>query len=160
MALMKREPFTEIDSMRKYMDRMFEQMMGGNLGLMGGRGMFGMPMLESNRMFSPNIEVYTTDKEVVLKAELPGLDAKDVNVEVTEDAVHLNGELKREEEIKEDNYFRTERQYGMFERIIPLPNRVRDADAKATFKNGVLTIRAPLAEEVKKPQARKLRIES
>lgn len=157
MALMKWEPFNEIESMRRTMDRMVEQMLGGQMGMLGHRG---MPMLEGNRLFSPNIELYTTDKEVVLKAELPGLEASDVNVEVTEDMVHLTGEMKREDEIKEDNYFRSERQYGHFERMIPLPNRVVDGEAKATFKNGVLTLRAPLAEPIKKPQARKLQIES
>jgi HSP20 family protein len=118
-----------------------------------------LPTLEAGRAFMPSVEVYTTENEVVVKAELPGLEAKDVNVEVLEDAIHLTGELKKEEEIKEDNYYRSERQYGHFERMIPLPNRVKDSDAKATFKHGVLTVRAPLAEEVKKPQGRKLQIE-
>ena len=141
--------------MRRQMDRMFDQMLGSSFG----RSFGNLPQLEAVRAFVPNVEVYATDKEVVVKAELPGIDPKDVNLEVTEEAIHLTGELKKEEEIKEDNYYRTERQYGHFERVVPLPNRIKDAEAKATFKNGVLTIRAPLAEEVKKPQARKLKIE-
>ena len=152
MALMRWEPMGEIESMRRAMDRMFGQMLGT-----GGLG--SLPSLDIGRAFVPNVEVYTTENEVVVKAELPGLDAKDVNVEIMEDTVHLTGELKKEEEIKEDNYYRSERQYGHFERLIPLPNRVKDGEAKASFKHGVLTIRAPLAEEVKKPQGRKLQIE-
>jgi len=154
MALMRWEPMGELESMRRAMDRMFDQMLGG-----GSLSRMGLPSLDVGKGFLPSVEVYATDDEVVVKAELPGLDAKDVNVEILEDQIVLTGELKKEEEIKEDNYYRTERQYGHFERAIPLPNRVRDADAKATFKNGVLTIRAPLAEAVKKPQGRKLQIE-
>jgi HSP20 family protein len=157
MALMRWEPFSEIESMRRVMDRMFDQVLGGGGG---GHRMPGMAQLEFGHVFTPNVEVYQTGNEVVIKAELPGLDPKDVNVEILEDQIMLTGELKQETEIKEDNYYRSERQYGHFERVIPLPNRVKDSEAKATFKHGVLTIRAPLAEEVKKPQGRKLEIES
>ena len=152
MALMRRDPLSEIDAMRRSMDQLFDQMMGG--------GLPGLPKLGMAKAFSPNVEVYTTDADVVIKAELPGLEPKDVDLEITEDAVHLSGDMHKEEEIKEDNYYRSERQYGHFERVIPLPNRVKDDQAKASFKHGVLTIRAPLAEEVKKPQVRKLQIES
>lgn len=152
MALTRWEPMAEMDSMRRLMDRMLEQ-------LGGGRMFGGLPSLEGARGFAPSIEVYATDEEVVVSAELPGMRPEDVNVEITEDAVHLTGEMKKEAEIKEDNYYRTERQYGHFERIVPLPNRIKDDQAKASFKNGVLTIRAPFAEPVKKPQARKLSIE-
>lgn len=150
MAMMRWEPMNELESMR----RMVEQMLGGSLA-----GRMNLPTLDVGRAFLPNVEVYTTGDEVVVKAELPGIDPKDVNVEIMEDQVLLSGEMKKEEEIKEDNYYRTERQYGHFERDVPLPNRVKDDQAKAAFKNGVLTIRAPLAEAVKKPQGRKLEIE-
>lgn len=153
MSMVRWSPLEEMDVMRRQMDRLFDTVIGPGLG----RGFTG---LEAARAFAPNLEVYTTDSEVVLKAELPGIGPEDVSIEVTEEAVHLSGELKKESEIKEDNYYRSERQYGHFERIIPLPNRIKDDQAKATFKDGVLTIRAPLAEAVKKPQARKLQIES
>lgn len=156
MSIMRWSPLEEMETVRRQMDRLFDQMIGGSTF---GRSFAGLPQLESARVFAPNVEVYTTDKEVVIQAELPGIDPKNVNVEITEEAVHLTGELKKEEEIKEDNYYRSERQYGHFERVVPLPNRIKDQEAKATFKNGLLTIRAPLAEEVKKPQARKLKIE-
>ena len=152
MALMRRDPLSEIDAMRRSMEQLVDSMMGG--------GLPAMPVLGMGRAFSPNVEVYATDADVVIKAELPGLEAKDVELEITEEAVRLSGEMHKEEEIEEDNYYRSERQYGHFERLIPLPNRVKDDQAKASFKNGVLTIRAPLAEEVKKLQARKLEIES
>jgi len=154
MAIMRWEPLGELEGMRRAMDRMFDQMIGG-----AGISRLGLPSLEGGKTFLPSVEVYTTENEVVVKAELPGLEAKDVNVEILEDHVMLTGEMKKESEIKEDNYYRTERQYGHFERMIPLPERVKDAEAKAQFKNGVLTIRAPLAEAMKKPQGRKLQIE-
>ncbi|MEB3330192.1 MAG: Hsp20/alpha crystallin family protein [Candidatus Sericytochromatia bacterium] len=152
MALMRWEPLGELESMRRMMDRMMEHM--------GGSRLFGhLPALEGSRAFMPNVEVYTGDNEVVATAELPGLDPEDVEVEITEDAIHLCGECKREEEIREDSYFRSERQYGRFDRTVALPERIKEAEARATFKNGVLTIRAPLAEPQKKAQARKLKIE-
>jgi HSP20 family protein len=141
--------------MRRVMDRMVDQMLGGAVA-----GRMGLPSIEGGKVFLPNVEVYTTDGDVVVKAELPGLEAKDVHVEILEDQIVLSGELKKESEIKEDNYYRSERQYGHFERTVPLPERVKDAEAKAQFKNGVLTVRAPLAEAVKKPQGRKLDIEA
>lgn len=152
MALTRWEPLAEMESMRRAMDRMFE-----SFG--GGRMLAGLPSLEVGRGFAPSVEVYATDDEVVISAELPGIRPEDVTVEITEEAVHLSGELKQESEIKEDNYYRSERQYGHFERVVPLPNRIKDDQAKASFKHGVLTIRAPFAEPVKKPQSRRLTIE-
>ena len=152
MALMRWEPKNEVENVRRQMARLVEQMFGGALR--------GMPSLEGMGAFNPNVEVYTTNDSVVIKAELPGIDPNEVNVELTENALHLTGEMKKEEEIKEDNYYRSERSYGHFERVIPLPDRVKEGEAKASFKNGVLTIRAPLAEEIKRPQAHKLKIEN
>jgi HSP20 family protein len=153
MALMRWEPLGELESMRRMMDRMWEQMSSSRL--------FGhLPALEGARAFMPNVEVYTGDNEVIATVELPGLDPDEVEVEITEDAIHLCGECKREEEIREDTYFRSERQYGRFDRTIALPERIKEVEATATFKNGVLTVRAPLAEPHKKAQARKLKIEA
>jgi HSP20 family protein len=149
MNLVRWNPFDEMERMQQDMSRLF-----GRLGMRGGG------QLEGVRTPMPNVEVFTTDKEVVAKVELPGMRPEDVEVEITEDSIHLSGEFKQEEEIKEDNYFRSERQYGNFERLVPLPNRIKDGEAKANFKHGILEIRAPLAEEVKRPQARKLQIET
>lgn len=150
--LMRWEPIGELDSMRRVMDRVFNQMFSSPL-LGPARGTEAAGLL-------PSVEVYTTDTHVMVKAELPGIDPSGVHVDVTEDAVSLSGELQREDEIKEDNYYRSERQYGHFERVVPLPNRVKEAEAKATFKHGLLTIALPLAEAIKKPAARRLDIQS
>ncbi|MDB5099195.1 MAG: small heat shock protein Hsp20 [Cyanobacteria bacterium RYN_339] len=149
MNLARWNPLEEMERMQHDMGRLFGRM-----------GMRGLPALETNRTLMPTVEVFTTETEVVVKAELPGMQADGVEVEITEDSIHLSGEFKQEEEIKEDNYYRSERQFGSFERMIPLPNRIKDTEAKATFKHGILEIRAPLAEEVKRPTARKLAIGS
>lgn len=150
MALMRWEPFGEVETMRRQMDMLLGRMLGGRAGL---------PSMEGMSAFMPNIEVYTKDQEVVVKAEIPGIEPGDIHVEVTEEAVHLSGELKKETEVDEDNYHRSERQYGHFERVIPLPSRIKEQEAKAGFKNGLLTIRMPLAEEVRKPRGTSLKIE-
>lgn len=150
MGLMRREPHGELEQMRRQMDRM--------IGNVFGRGLFGLPALETAQALVPNVEVFETDRDLVINAELPGMDPKDVTVEITEDAVRLVGESCCSSEIKEDKYFRSERQYGRFERLIPLPDPIKDQEAKATFKNGVLTIRAPLTQEAKRQRAHKVDI--
>jgi len=153
MTLMRWEPKSEIDAMRRTMDRMFNQVMNAPLF-----SRLHIAPQDGSIDLIPNVEVCTTDTDVVVSIELPGINPEDVSVEIAEDSVHVSGEVKSEAHFKEDNYYRTERQYGAFDRLVPLPNRVKEQEAKAGFKNGVLTIRAPLAEVVKRPQARKLSV--
>lgn len=152
MALVRWEPLSEFERMRHQMDRMFGNILGHRLPRLAGA--------EATETFLPTVEVYQTDKEVVVNAELPGLEPKDVNVEMSEDAITLSGETCSSSEVQEDTYFRTERQYGRFERVIPLPDKIKDQEAKATFKNGMLTVRAPLVVESKRPKPRKIEIVS
>ena len=98
--------------------------------------------------FTPSVNLSETDKEVKVVAELPGLDEKEVNVELDEDTLVLQGEKKGEEEKKEDTWHRVEHSYGSFRRVVPLPAEVDAAKAKAAFKNGVLTVTLP-----KRPEA-------
>jgi HSP20 family protein len=94
-------------------------------------------------LFSPQVDVVETDTEVKVQAELPGLEEKDFEVSVSQDALTIRGEKKQEKEEKGRNYFRTERSYGLFQRAIPLPRNV-DADrVSAEFSKGVLTISLP-----------------
>lgn len=151
MSLMSWNPLSELEVMRQQMDRVFSQMVANGRML---------PLLEPSRMLLPHVDVFTSGKDVILTAELPGLEPKDVTVEVSDQSIHITGESRRQHEVNEENYVRSERQYGHFERIIPLPYRIKDQEAKAAFKHGVLTIRAPLAEELKLPKARKLTVES
>ncbi len=93
--------------------------------------------------WAPATDVYETENELVVKAELPGISAKDIDITLTDDYLTIKGEKKQDEEVKSENYYRRESSYGMFKRTIPLPVKVKKDDIKATFKDGVLEIRVP-----------------
>ena len=93
--------------------------------------------------FAPQVDVTETDKEIKVCAEIPGVDAKDVDVTVEDDMLTIKGEKKYEREENEKGQYRMERSYGSFKRSIPLPVEVDDAKAKAEFKNGVLRLTLP-----------------
>ncbi|MBN1557027.1 MAG: Hsp20/alpha crystallin family protein [Lentisphaerae bacterium] len=97
--------------------------------------------------FSPRVDVSETDTEIRVSAELPGMDEKDVSVELDETSLTVRGEKKEEREDKGKNWFRREQSYGSFQRIVPLPTRVDGNQAKARFKKGMLTVTLPKQEE-------------
>lgn len=97
--------------------------------------------------FSPRVDVSETDKEVKVSAELPGLDEKDITVELEDAAIAIRGEKKEDREEKGKNWYTREQSYGSFHRIIPLPASVEGEKAAARFKKGVLTITVPKKEE-------------
>lgn len=99
---------------------------------------------------APVLDVYEEKDEVVVKAELPGLSKDEIEVNLTGSMLTLKGEKKKEEEIKEKDYYRSERSYGAFTRSVELPSEVKTDQVRATFKDGVLEIRAPKTEEAKK----------
>ena len=105
--------------------------------------------LENLKIASPRIDVYQTETEVIINAEIPGVSKEDLNVYVDEDTVRLSGETKRDEEYKDENIYRTERFYGNFSRTISLPVEVKSEQAKAEYKNGILSIRLPKVEPTK-----------
>ena len=102
------------------------------------------------RLRAPTLDVYEEKDDVVVKAELPGLTKDDIEISVTDSTLTLKGEKKREEEVKEKDFYRCEREYGSFLRTIDLPAEVKMDSATATFKDGVLKIRLPKAEEAKR----------
>lgn len=102
----------------------------------------------------PPVDVYEEGDQVVVKTELPGLGKDDVELTLTEDTLTIRGEKKKEEEVKEEHYHRWERSYGSFMRTVELPVQVKGDEAKADFKNGVLTVRLPKTEEAKRKQVR------
>jgi len=95
------------------------------------------------------VDIYETDANIVLKAELPGINPNDVEVRVEDGTLYLKGQRKFEKEVKEENYHRVERSYGSFVRSFPLPNSVNADDAKAEYKDGVLALTLPKREEAK-----------
>ena len=104
--------------------------------------------------WSPSVDIYETDENIVLKAELPGVDKKDVSVEVKDSTLILKGERKREKEVKEENYHRVERSFGTFMRSFTLPVSVKQDQVKAKFKDGVLEVTLPKSEEAKPKQVK------
>ena len=111
----------------------------------------------TSRLFSPAIEVARRrDGSLVVKAELPGLNKDDVKIELTPDGLLIQGEKKEEHEEKEDGVVRSERRYGRFMRLIPLPEGANTEQANAQFNNGVLEVTIPVAEE--KSQRRQIPI--
>ena len=102
----------------------------------------------------PAVDLYEEKDEVVAKAELPGMDMADIQVSISGRLLTIKGEKKKEEEIKEEDFYRSECSYGSFVRNVELPKEVQADKAQASFKNGVLEIRLPKSEEAKKRETK------
>jgi HSP20 family protein len=100
----------------------------------------------------PSVDIYETPDQVVLKAELPGLTREDIDINVRNNTLTLRGERKFEREVKEENYLRIERAYGSFQRSFTLPATIQQDKIKAVFKDGVLEVSLPKAEEARPKQ--------
>jgi HSP20 family protein len=109
--------------------------------------------------WSPSLDVFEKDGTLVVRADLPGLTKDEVQVEVTDEAITLKGERKKEIEEKKEGFYRLERAYGSFYRAVPLPEGIKPEDVKATFKNGVLEVTAPLPAAKKETKARRVDIQ-
>jgi HSP20 family protein len=97
----------------------------------------------------PAFDVSETDKEIVVKAELPGMNVKDIDIALTDGLLTIKGERKMEKEDKEENYHRIERQFGSFCRSLHLGAKVRADGIEAGYKDGILTVTLPKVEESK-----------
>jgi len=104
--------------------------------------------------WAPAVDIYETENELVLKADLPDINEKDLDVRVENNMLTIRGERKFEEKVKEDNYLRIERTYGSFSRSFSLPNSVNSEAIKAEYKNGVLTVELPKRAESKPKQVK------
>jgi HSP20 family protein len=133
------DPFAEMADVQNWFDRAF--------GEFFGRTPLDMASAEST--WSPLVDVHETKDHFLVKAELPGLKQEEIEVSIVEDTLTLKGERKRETEVKENEYHRIERSYGVFQRSIALPAGVDVNAVKASYKDGVLEIQLPKKEEVK-----------
>lgn len=104
--------------------------------------------------WAPAVDIYETENELVLKADLPDIDEKELDVRVENNMLTIHGERKFEQEVKEDKYLRVERAYGSFSRSFSLPNTVNTEAIKAEYKNGVLTVALPKRAESKPKQVK------
>ena len=132
------EPLRELESLQSRMNRLFERM---------------MPIGDGERRelgFVPSAEMEETAEELLLKLEIPGLEAKDIDIEVTEQSVSIKGERKSETKTEDKGMVRTEFRYGKFERVIPLPAHIQTKKVKAEYQNGILHLTMPKVEEEKR----------
>ena len=100
-------------------------------------------------MWNPAVDLYEKDDHFVIKAELPGVDKKDIAIDLKDRVLTLSGERSYENEVKEENYYRRERSYGKFQRVFTLPADVDSDKIKADFNDGLLQIEVPKPEEQK-----------
>jgi HSP20 family protein len=114
-------------------------------------GGFGRPLSlwPQSGLVDVFIDMYQTDKDVVVKATLPGVNAEDVHISVSGDLLTIKGEHSEEEVVNEADYIHRERRYGTFSRSLPLPVSVNSDKAEAVFDKGVLTVTLPKKEEAK-----------
>ncbi|NNL75857.1 MAG: Hsp20/alpha crystallin family protein [Desulfobacterales bacterium] len=103
-------------------------------------------------MWNPTVDLYEKDNNFVIKAELPGVDKKDITIDLKDRVLTLSGERSYDNEVKEENYYRRERSYGKFQRAFTLPADVDSDKIKAEFKDGVLQVEVPKPEEQKPKQ--------
>jgi HSP20 family protein len=104
--------------------------------------------------WAPAVDIYETESELVVKADLPDLQEKDIDVRVENNTLTIRGERKFEKEVNEDNYLRVERAYGSFMRSFSLPNTVKTEGIRAEYRNGALTVRMAKREESKAKQVK------
>jgi HSP20 family protein len=138
MALIPWRPSGELGALQREMNRLFEQFFGE------------LPRLDiANGGWMPRLEMAEMKDSLTITAELPGLEAKDVDVAISGDTLTIKGEKKQDHADKDETHHVMERTYGAFSRMVRLPAPVAADKIKATFKNGVLTISLPKTEAAK-----------
>jgi HSP20 family protein len=126
-----------ISALKSEMDSLFDTFMGG---LPGFSGMFATRGGPSSAL-TPHVDVKETDKEILVEAELPGIDEKDISLSLQDGVLTIRGEKKLERDEEKENYRMMERRYGSFERSIRVPDTVDEDNVEASFDNGVLKVR-------------------
>lgn len=141
MALVRWDPARELDTLQSDMNRIFDGFFGrrdGNRGLNGG-----------TQRWIPAMDLVETDEDLVLRADLPGLDRDDVDIEVKDNVLTVSGERRAEHEEQGEGFHRVERSFGRFTRSLGLPQGVSPENVRASFDRGVLEVRVPKPEERK-----------
>ena len=133
-AVVRWDPYRDITALRDEMNRLFTRSLGESAG---------------GSAWTPAMDIFDTEDAVVLKAELPGLSADDIDIEIDDNVLTVKGERRFEDTVEEGRYYRLERAYGSFQRTVTLPQGVKSEEISADFENGVLHVRIPKADEVK-----------
>ena len=139
-TLSRFEPFRGASSLQDQINRLFSDV-------------FERPGEESNlTSWAPAVDIFETEHELVVKADLPDIDPKDLDIRVENNILSIRGERKFESKVSQDKYLRVERAYGSFSRSFSLANTVNSEAIKADYQNGVLTLTVPKREEAKPKQ--------
>jgi HSP20 family protein len=144
MAVMRWDPFRDLNILQDRMNRLFDD---------AGRGWKGDEAVATTT-WSPAVDIFETEGDIVVKAEIPGMDANDITLHLENNVLTLKGERRFEKETKEENYHRIERSYGTFSRAFSIPSMVDDEKIRADYKEGVLKIVLPKKEQAKPKQIR------
>lgn len=136
------DPFRNLASLQEQVNRLFE----GNLSHERDQSAL--------TAWSPSVDVYETENDLVIKADLPEVIEKDIDVRVENNMLTIRGERKLEQRVKEENYLRMERSYGFFTRSFSLPNTVNTEQIQAQYRDGVLTVTLPKRAESKPKQVK------
>jgi HSP20 family protein len=146
MAIVRFRPFSQaVDSFRDFGDmqtevnRLFDNFLGRPAQQPGSM----------ERVWAPAVDMYETKDALMVAAELPGLDEKDIHLSIIGDVLSIRGERQWNQEVKQESYYRGERWYGKFERSLPLPMPVQADKVTAKYRDGVLTITLPKVEEIR-----------
>ena len=141
MSLEPWDPFRDMENYGKELGNLFDL---SPFRLWGGKS-------------SPSVDVYQTDGEVIVKAEIPGAEKENLELYINENMMRISGSTKRDGELKNENMYRAERYYGRFSRTVPLPCAVKSELAKAEYKDGILSVAVPKNER-EEPAGRKIDI--
>jgi len=137
MAIVKYNPLRELRGMQEQMNRL--------LNISWNHDLAGEDIKEG--LWQPAVDIYETEDSIVIKAELPDVDQKDIEVRIEDNTLILKGERKHEGEVKKENYHRIERYFGCFQRSFSLPATIRQENVSAICERGVLTITLPKKED-------------
>lgn len=135
MALIRWQPFAEVETMRRQMDQMFDEIVGLDR--------------QTQAIWQPAVELQDTADKLILRAEIPGIEGKDLDIRVTREAVVVSGEHRYQKSAQERGLFRSEFRYGKFQRVIALPVAIENNQVEADVKNGILTLTLPKASEAR-----------
>lgn len=131
MALIRWQPFPEMETLRRQMDQIFDEIAVVN---------------RAQITWKPAVELQDTEDAIILRAEIPGVEGKDLDIRVTREAVAISGDRDQ----KSDRNFRTEFRYGKFQRVIALPVAVQNDQVQAEFKDGILILTLPKITEARR----------
>ncbi|MGD1211584.1 MAG: Hsp20/alpha crystallin family protein [Candidatus Acidiferrales bacterium] len=141
-AITRWDPFQNLAGLQEQVNRLFESSFPGRSDN------------SALTAWAPAVDIYETENELVLKADLPDINEKDLDVRIENNMLTIRGERKFEQKVKEENYLRIERTYGSFSRSFSLPNTVSTEGIKAEYKNGVLTVEMAKRAESKPKQVK------